>query len=413
MNHRHYQDVDHVHGSVGDVLRLIRVGDSTSRSTLARAIGLAPSTVGLRVDALVELGLVHEVGAEGSRGGRRARRLELDGDAGFVAATDLGANHTRIVLSDLAGRTLADTDHTDTSDPLPRADGPAAAVADLWRRFERLADAAGRSMADFRGAAIGVPAPIAYPSGRIVTPSFEPSWHDVALGSLFAQHTDAPVLVENDANLIALAERSDTEPAERSNLVAVKLGTRIGGGVIAGGRLHRGVGGAAGEVSHTAVEGSAAIGCTCGVPNCLESVASGGAIIARLRAAGHDIASTSDLLRLGAQGDAAVVEELREAGAMIGRVLAGIANFFNPREVVLAGAMSASPPLVAAIRSELYRMCLPLVADDLDVRASRVPRDAGIRGGIVLALDEVLAPARIDELARQATSVDDLQVRSA
>jgi len=413
MNHRLYQDAEPVPGSVGDVLRLIRGGGSSSRSVLARTTGLAPSTVGLRVDALVDLGLVHEVGAEGSRGGRRARRLELDGTAGFVAAADLGANHTRVVLSDLAGRTLADSDDARASAPLPRDDGPAGAVAELWRRFETLAAGCGLSMDDFQGAAIGVPAPIAYPSGRIVTPSFEPTWHDVALGSLFASHTDAPVLVENDANLIALAERSDTEPPERSNLVAVKLGTRIGGGVIAGGRLHRGVGGAAGEVSHTSVDGTSVIGCTCGVPNCLESVASAGAIIARLRAAGHDVSTTADLLRLGAQGDADVVEELRTAGALIGRVLAGIANFFNPREVVLAGAMSASPPLVAAIRSELYRMCLPLVADDLDVRASRAPRDAGVHGGVVLALDEVLAPTRVDELVRRATASDDRTVRSA
>lgn len=402
MNHRLYQDAEHVHGSVGDVLRLIRTGDTASRSTIARSTGLAPSTVGLRVDTLVELGLVHEVGAEGSRGGRRARRLELDGAAGFVAAADLGANHARIVLSDLAGRTITDTDDTGDSAPLLRADGPAAAVAELWRRFVQLAEDADLSMTGFRGAAIGVPAPVAYPSGRIVTPAFEPSWHDAALGALFQEHTDAPVLVENDANLIALAERSDTLPPECSQLVAVKLGTRIGGGVIAGGRLHRGVGGAAGEVSHTSVDGVSAIGCTCGVPNCLESVASGGAIAARLRAAGHEVGTTGDLLRLGAQGDAAVVDELRAAGELIGRVLAGIANFFNPREVVLAGAMSASPPLVAAIRSELYRMCLPLVADDLEVRASRAPRDAGIRGGVVLALDEVLAPARIEELARRA-----------
>ncbi|RUQ02698.1 winged helix-turn-helix domain-containing protein, partial [Curtobacterium sp. HSID17257] len=110
MHEQHFQDMDRSPGSVGDVLRLIRVSDTTSRSSIARSTGLAPSTASARVDALTALGLVRESGAEGSRGGRRARRLELVADAGFVAAADLGAHHVRIVLTDLAGRIVADTD---------------------------------------------------------------------------------------------------------------------------------------------------------------------------------------------------------------------------------------------------------------------------------------------------------------
>jgi predicted NBD/HSP70 family sugar kinase len=410
MNHRLSQDLDHSPGSVGDVLRRIRTSDAMSRSTLARTTGLAPSTVSLRVDVLIGMGLVHEVGNEDSRGGRRARRLRLDGSAGFVAAVDLGANHVRIVLSDLAGGVLVDTDMITDGDAsaterhrLPMSDGPAVAVTALWNRLVQLADDHHLAMGSFRGVAIGVPAPIAHPSGRIVTPSFQPTWHDADLPGLFAAHTDAPVLVENDANLIAIAERperTELDDADDDQLLAVKLGTRIGCGIIASGRLHRGVGGAAGEVSHTAVDGVAMIGCTCGVPNCLESVASGGAIAARLRQAGYTAETPADLLALGAQGDPVVVDAIRAAGAQIGQVLAGMVNFFNPREVVLAGTMSASMPLVAAIRAELYQRCLPIVADDLEVRASRNPQDAGVRGATILILDEVLAPARIDELVR-------------
>jgi predicted NBD/HSP70 family sugar kinase len=406
MNHRHYQDMDHGPGSVGDVLRLIRASDTVSRSTIARSTGLAPSTASARVDALMALGLVRESGSEGSRGGRRARRLEVAADAGFVAAADLGAHHVRIVLSDLAGTVLADTDALEHgSTTVPVASGPEASVAALWQRFLELAADHGLDMADFRGAAIGVPAPIST-SGAIATPSFQPSWHGALVADLFAAYTDMPVLVENDANLIALAERPEQVDPSEQQLVAVKLGTRIGGGVLVDGHLYRGIRGTAGEISHITVDGESSIGCTCGVQNCLESVASGGAVIARLRAAQHvgsdgrPAASTSDLLRFAAEGDQAVVDELRNAGTLIGRVLAGIVNFSNPREVVLAGALSASSVLVAAIRGEVLRACLPIVAEDLDVRASRTPRDAGIRGATVLAIDEVLAPARIDELVR-------------
>ncbi|ARC56261.1 N-acetylglucosamine repressor [Frondihabitans sp. 762G35] len=406
MNPNHLQDSDYVAGSAGDVLRLIRSSDAMSRSTLARTTGLAPSTVSLRVEALVALGLVREQGTEDSRGGRRARRLALAGDAGFVAGVDVGANHVRVVLSDLAGRVLADSD-TDATRAVGVSEDPAETVDALWAAINELAAVAGLDPDRFRGAAIGIPAPIEYPSGRVVTPSFRPTWHEADLPGLFARHTPAPVLVENDANLIALYESTERGRTDENQLLAIKIGTRIGCGILASGRLHRGIGGAAGEISHMAVAGESVIACTCGVPNCLDSVASGGAIAAKLRALGLDAAGASDVVALGARGEPLALDALREAGAMIGQSLAGIVNFFNPREVVLAGSMSASLPLVAAIRAELFQKCLPLVAHDLEVRATRDARVAGIRGATLLALDEVLAPARIDALLRE--TADDVR----
>ena len=171
MHEQHFQDMDRSPGSVGDVLRLIRVSDTTSRSSIARSTGLAPSTASARVDALTALGLVRESGAEGSRGGRRARRLELVADAGFVAAADLGAHHVRIVLTDLAGRIVADTDALEHgAATVPVAAGPRASVAALWDRFVELARDNGLESSRFRGAAISVPAPVSYPGGSIATP---------------------------------------------------------------------------------------------------------------------------------------------------------------------------------------------------------------------------------------------------
>jgi predicted NBD/HSP70 family sugar kinase len=227
-----------------------------------------------------------------------------------------------------------------------------------------------------------------------------PTWHNADLSALLGAHTDVPVLIENDANLLALAESALPARSAADHLLAVKLGSRIGCGVITSGRLHRGVSGAAGEISHTPVEGESTISCVCGVPNCLESVASGGAIIELLRRSGYDISSTSDLVALARSGDPVVTSAIREAGSRIGAVLSAIVNFLNPREVVLGGTMSTSPQLVAAIRAELFQRCLPLVADDLEVRAVQDAATGGIRGAISLALDEALSPARINSAAR-------------
>lgn len=389
------RDSEYAPGSIGDIFRLIRTGTATSRSALAREIGMAPSTISLRVDALVRLGLVSEAGDEQSRGGRRARSLELSTTAGFVGAMDVGAHHVQVGIADLGGRLLAIENI-----PVEIEDGPESAVDGLWAGLQSLVERTGLDPELLMGVAIGLPAPIEFPSGRVVLPSFMPSWHNADLPSLFAERTTVPVLIENDANLIALAEQTDGD-SRRDQLLAIKLGTRIGCGIISAGRLHRGVGGAAGEISHTAVTGLSTISCVCGTPNCLESVASGGAIVARLSELGYDVKTAADVVELGRGGDAQVVEILRNAGTSIGGVLAAIVNFFNPRDVVLGGAMSASAPLVAAIRAELFQRCLPLVSNTLDVRAARSPGDAGIRGAAHLILEEVLAPARVERLSRQ------------
>jgi predicted NBD/HSP70 family sugar kinase len=382
-------------GPLSELFAAVRSGSAVSRSSLARTLGLAPSTVSLRVEALRALGLITEDGTEDSRGGRRARRLSLVPDAGFVAAVDIGASHATLVLADLTGQQRYSR-QLDT--PLP-AD-PAAFAGALHAAIGEGFGAIGMDQAKLRAIAIGVPAPVTFPGGHLVMPTFLPAWHDADLPSLLAAHTSVPVLIENDANLLALAESALPDRAPADDLLAVKLGARFGCGIITAGRLYRGVSGAAGEIGHSAVEGEAVIPCTCSIPNCVESIASGGAIAVILSRRGYRVNGPADVVALSQLPDPIVTEVLREAGSRIGKVLASAANLLNPREVVLGGMMSASFPYVATIRAELLQRCLPLVANDLEVRAAQSPSTAAIRGATLLALGEALAPARIDAMAR-------------
>lgn len=382
-------------GTVGEVLRLIRTGIATSRPALGRETRLAPSTVSLRVDTLERLGLIDEAGNEDSRGGRRARSLRIAPTAGHVAVVVLGVQHLTLALTALTGEILARTRILTPVDV-----DPELAVADIWRDIQALQKAHGVEPARLWGVAVGLPAPIDRRGERAVFPAFMPNWHGVDIAGLVAALAGVPVLIENDANLLAQAEVPGLRGApDGGHLLALKLGNRIGCGIISAGRLHRGLSGAAGEVSHTTVEGDAVLSCTCGTPNCLESVAGGAALVGRLRALGYEISTVEELVELGHGSDAAVIGELRIAGARIGAVLAPIVNFFNPGAVVLGGTLAASSPLVASIRAEIFRRCLPQMTESLDVRTAREPETAEVRGASQLILDRVLDPARIDRLA--------------
>lgn len=398
-----YRDLATTTGSVGDIFRLIRSGTATSRSEIARMTGLSPSTVGLRVESLQRLNLVTEEGEQLSRTGRRARVLRVLAEAGYVVGIELGIRYMRLALADLRGAVLLRAKLPGLTDQSPQE-----AVDTIWHEIQALLSEVEGATGKLKGVAIGLPAPIEYSTGRVVSSAFMPSWHNASLPKLFEAVTDVPVLVENDANLAAIAYMSDP-PAERGDhLLAVLLGTRIGSGIVADGRLLRGFNGAAGELSHTAVSTPAAIPCACGLESCLEAVASGAAIGARLRSLGHDVENLSDIVALGRGRDPQVVAVLRDAGSQVGTVLASTVNFFNPRRVLLAGQLSESTPFVAAIRAELFQKCLPIAAQDLDVSAVEEPEYVETRGALRLLLDEVFAPARIDERAR----VDDLPVSS-
>ncbi len=396
--------------SAGALFALLRDGAATSRSDLVRVTGLAPSTVSVRVNALLRSGYVTEDGSQVSTGGRRPRRLAVRGDTGMVGAAEVRPQHVRLALSDLTGVRL------DTVElPLDVARGPAALVGWVCDRLAERARAVGRDPATLRGLGFGLPAPIEAGTQRVVLPARMPGWDGADVRALVAAHLagpagrgraraargDAarippgiPVVLGNDADLAAVAEQA--ERGDVQHLLAVLLGDRIGCGIIASGRLHRGAGGGAGEISHRSVDGDAAIPCTCTNPHCLEAVASGDALARRIVDAGGPVLTTEQIVDLARDGDPAAHRLLREAGVAIGGVLAGVLDFFNPQVLVLDGPLSRSAPLVAAIQGVVYERCLPLSTRGLEIAVSTAGADAGVRGLLALLLARVLDPAEVD-----------------
>ncbi|MFD7105088.1 ROK family transcriptional regulator [Streptomyces celluloflavus] len=361
-------------GSAAHVLELVANGSAASRADLVRELGLAASTVSARVQELVEAGLLSESGEGASRGGRRPRLLRVADRQTVALAADLGSHHVR---TGAVGLTGGGFDIDESAFDLTAGPGPALDM--LTERLTALAErqrAAGRTV---RGVGIGFPGPVDADGGRIIAPSRMPGWHLFALRDRLADRLGLPVLLDNDANVLALGEHRAAHPALR-HLVVVKAGRGIGSGVISGGRLYRGARGSAGDISHVRVDSTAELPCSCGNIGCLETVASGAAIAAALRGQGIAADSTTDILRLVENGEPHATTLVRQAGRDIGAVLAVVVNFFNPEAVILGGALSGAEPLVAAVRGMLYERCLPMATRDLVIDAATCGPDAGLLG---------------------------------
>ncbi|MDT0142987.1 ROK family transcriptional regulator [Microbacterium sp. PRC9] len=364
------------------IIDLIARGRASSRSELAAALGLAPSTVSLRVQTLIDAGLVTERGDGTSRGGRRPRLLGIDEGSGIVLTVDLGGGHARIGAHSLSGE-LRET----RSIPVALADGPEATLDAVCDVFDELA-----RDTTIHAIGISLPGPVDIDRGTVTQPSRMPGWPGFRVPDYVRRRYGVPVAVDNDANLAALGEHR-AQFGANGHSITVKAGTAIGSGIIVDGHIHRGATGAAGDITHTRIDGSGDIPCSCGNTGCLETVASGASLVRQMRERGRtDVETTADVLALARDAEPEATTIVRTAGTHLGQALSGVVNFFNPHAVFLTGSMSASEPFIAAVRSRVYEACHPLATQQLRIEAAQTRADAILHGAARWALDNLEMP---------------------
>ncbi|MFJ3333193.1 ROK family protein [Streptomyces sp. NPDC086766] len=382
----------------GDLLELVRSGRAITRGALQQATGLSRATVGQRLDRLFRAGWLRE-GAGGPvdspLGGRPSITLEFDDAHAVVLAADLDTRHARAAVLSLTGEILAEHGGT-----LVVEDGPEAVLGELGCWFAELLRGTGHRPDEVCGIGLAVPGPVDSETGRVVQPPIMPGWdgYDIRgrLARAFTEHTGAPpvpVLVDNDANLRAYGEQRTGYP-DCSAFVLVKVSTGIGAGVVVGGSIYRGVDGGAGDIGHIRV-GAEAL-CRCGSHGCLAAVASGGAVARRLAEAGVPAASGSDVRDLLAAGHPQATALAREAGRLVGDVLATVVTLLNPGVLMIAGDL-AGTPFVTGVRELLYQRALPRSTAHLAVVTSRLGERAGLVGAGALVVEHLYAPERAEE----------------
>ncbi len=326
-----------------------------------------------------------------STGGRPPSSLVFDSDAYVVLAADLGATHARLAVTNLAGDVLAEH-----AQDLAIARGPTAVLDVVVERFMRLLAEADREPRDVRGVGIGVPGPVEFATGRPVNPPIMPGWDGFPIPSHFEPHFDAPVLVDNDVNIMAVGEHRTNWRSEQ-HLLFVKVGTGIGCGIIVDGRIYRGAQGAAGDIGHIAVAGHDDVICECGRVGCLEAVAGGRALARAAAELGYEARDSRAVVALARAQNTEVVRLVRQSGRLLGDVLSGLVNAINPSAIVIGGDVAeAHEQLFAGVREVVYQRATPLATRHLEIARSTLGDRDGVTGAAVLAIEHVLAPSFVD-----------------
>jgi N-acetylglucosamine repressor len=385
------------------VLDILREGHPISRVELARRTGLSKPTVSSIVEDLVGAGLVREVGIEPSahRTGRPPSLLVYNERAVAFAGIQFGVSTTHVAIADGLGNLIA------TATVAAVHGDPDQSVRDARGALRVALTRSGVKRENLRAVGVAVPGMVDPHTGVcVLAPNI--GWQDAPIRERVQSALRLPTVVANSTHAAAIAE-ARLHPAERGAMVWVYAGTGIGAGVVLDGALFTGPGGFAGELGHAPVEHSA-IPCSCGNRGCLETVASGAAIVRRAReliADGcggalrrHRREVTADLVaRLAAEGDTAALTAIRDAGHELGRGIAYVVNLLSPSLIVLGGPLvMMSEAYVDAVRESVAQHALPQTSVPVTVTA--LGPHAPLLGVVQLAMDAATPSYRVVDHVR-------------
>ena len=369
-----------------------------SRHGMAERLGFSRSKANGLIAGLVEQGLLCEAGLQQSSGGRRAENLQLHSDLGVLIGVDIGATSLEVAVLRLDLTVLAQR-----TDVIDVRQGPGVVLARMRVLMREVLAESGTHAKAVIGIGIGVPGPVNFGIGQLVNPPLMPGWDSFSIRDYLREDYAAPVFVDNDVNLMALAE-SWRLKRSLSNFLVIKVGTGIGCGIVCHGEVYRGATGSAGDVGHICVD-QAGPRCHCGNLGCVEAMAAGPAItrLATEAAASGQSAALADTLRLQGHidatdvglasraGDAAANAIIQRAGSLIGQMLASVVNFFNPSHVFIGGGITRIGPLfLAAVRQSVYQRSLALSTRHLEIQYTPLGVQGGVVGAGVLAMHETL-----------------------
>jgi len=376
------------------ILRLLwRLGES-SRADLARRTGLSRSTVSSIVAELLETGLVRETRSGASTGGRRPIMLAFAYDAAVIVGVELGASHIIVGITDLRAQVRAT--RRSSFDVREEPDGALtvveAFVSDLLKEARRSTD-------EVVAIGVGAPSPIDPREPGRLSPTVVPKWRGFDVASRLDERFGRPVLVDNDANLGALAELWWGAGRDGGDLVFVKVATGIGAGLVLGGRVFRGAAGIAGELGHLSIDPTGPE-CMCGLRGCLATFVGTRQILDRVLAARdgyrasplrEDPVDLPALVAAVRANDPLAIEVVQDAGRILGIGVAGLLNVLNPARVILGGELvAAGDALLTPLRHTVKSRALAESIAHAEIDASQLGDHVIVVGAASLVLEAAL-----------------------
>lgn len=370
------------------VLNYVREREPISRAEIARETDLQRSTVSAIVEALTVEGLIEEVGEGESTGGRRPTMLRLRTKEAIAIGVAITPTCTTVATSDLAGRIVEQKEFL--TDPNP--DKTLQDVIALVREFSA------RNKGSIEAVGVSLPGLVDPSTGTAVyVPYFK--WRDIPVSKLISTAVGLPVIIDNDANAVALAELwfGRPEVSDARDFILVLVAEGVGTGIIFDGQVYRGQRGAAGEFGHMVIGRQAPVPCSCGNRDCWEAFSSERAALARyLSLSGNENAASldfRDLVDRALTGEANAKAALVETALYLGVGISNLVVGFSPEAVVVGGEIARAWSLVESALTETIEHSIRRGLASARILPSTLGEKPTLRGALSLVLASKFAAA--------------------
>jgi len=370
------------------VLNYIREREPISRAEIARETDLQRSTISAIVEALTAEGMVEEVGEGESTGGRRPTLLRLRTKEAIAIGVAITPTCTMVATSDLAGRIVEQKEFL-TDPDLEKTLGE---VISLVREISA------RNKGSIEAVGISLPGLVDPSTGTAVyVPYFK--WRDIPVSKTIASAVGLPVIIDNDANAVALAELwfGRPEVSDARDFILVLVNEGVGTGIIFDGQVYRGQRGAAGEFGHMVIGTHAPVPCSCGNRDCWEAFSSERAALARYAKLSGDENGTPaafrELVDRALSGEnhakAALVDTAHCLGVGISNLVVG----FSPEAVVVGGEIARAWSLIESALTETIEHSVRRGLPSAKILPSTLGEKPVLRGALSLVLASKFAAA--------------------
>ena len=353
------------------------MGGPATQAELARQTGLSTATVSNIVKIMQDAGLASTEPITSS--GRRALNMRLNSKGAVAVGIDFGRRHLRVVLASLSYHVIAEE-----SVMLPLGHHSEEGIQAATVLLEKLLRQSGVDRSAVVGAGVGIPGPIDRRTGTVAQGAILPEWVGINILQHLEDTLKIPVYVDNDANLGALAQVTWGPHTGVSDLMFVKIGSGIGGGLILNGAPYYGNVGITGEIGHATIHEHGMV-CRCGNRGCLETIASTTTMVELLSRGGDRPLTPADIVRKALARDSATLRVVDDAGFAVGRALGNVANLINPEVIVVGGPLAdLGNLLLDPIRRGLVRHAVPVIGETTTLTMSSLGDRAEALGAAAL-----------------------------
>ena len=379
------------------ILHVIDDADRISRVEIKNVLKKNGKTVTNIINSLIDDHMVMSVGSSHFTGGRRREILSINPEYGYLVGIHLGVHSLKGVITDFKYNTLAEEKIAISSDE--SAESLIRKIQKTLHFLIKHNKIEKNKILKIGFIANGISDD---KTGEWIVSVNKPNWKNIPIRKILSDIYNVPIHLENNSRAMALWEKSYGSAKNKKNFIYINLSTGISCVVINNERIYRGMKNKAGELGHTIVVPNGEL-CSCGNRGCLETVASGWAIIKIVKNKIKDGTNTeikalcnsnldnidmNMVFRAFSNRDKLAVEVLETASYYLGIAIANLINLFDPESVILGGYFAAMSDLfMEKLKGEIKKHIQTFSFDEVKVLSSSPDDNAVVLGAITLVRD--------------------------